>query len=109
MDRQNVTVSAGSARSVGRSPWATTAFQKRAPSMCSGTPWAWAISATWRVYAAVSGWPIEWACVFSMVTRPVIGSWGSFGSRNDASISAGSTVPSGRSSRARTLAPTMTA
>ena len=42
-DRQNVIVSAGSARSVGRTPWATTAFQNRAPSMWSGTPCARAI------------------------------------------------------------------
>ena len=59
--------------------------------------------------SAVSGWPIEWAWVFSMVTRPVIGSCGSFGSRKAASISAGSTVPSGRSSSERMLVPTMTA
>ena len=45
-DRQNVTVSAGSARSVGRTPSATTAFQNRAPSMWSGTPCARAIAAT---------------------------------------------------------------
>ena len=32
------------------------------------------------------------------MTRPVIGSWGSVGSRKAASISAGSSVPSGRSS-----------
>ena len=35
-----------------------------------------------------------------MVIRPVIGSCGSFGSRKAASISAGSMVPSGRSSSA---------
>ena len=34
----------------------------------------------------VSGWPIEWACVFSSAMRPVIGSWRSIGSRNAASI-----------------------
>jgi hypothetical protein len=49
LDRQNVMVSAGSAKSVAGTPRATTAFQKRAPSTCSGTPWEWAISATRRV------------------------------------------------------------
>ena len=50
-DRQNVTVSAGAARSRAVTPvgrWATTAFQNRAPSMWSGTPWRWAIAATSR-------------------------------------------------------------
>ena len=108
-DRQNVTVSAGPDRSVARTPWATTAFQNRAPSTCSGTPWACAIPATRRVYSGVSGWPIEWAWVFSMVTRPLIGSCGSFGSRKAASMASRSIVPSGLSSRDRMLVPTMTA
>ena len=90
-------------------PWATTALKKRAPSTWSGTPRSWAIAATVAVYSTLSGWPIEWAWVFSIVTRPVIGSWGSVGSRNASAISAGSSVPSGRSRRARIEVPTMTA
>ena len=91
------------------SRWLTTASQNRAPSTWSGTPCRVAISATCRVYAGVNGWPIEWACVFSIVMRPVSGSWASDGSRNASSIAARSIVPSGRSSSERMLVPTMTA
>ena len=48
-ERQNVTLSAGPARSIAVTPasrWPTTAFQNRAPSTCSGTPCRGAISAT---------------------------------------------------------------
>ena len=51
-ERQNVTVAAGSTRSRTVTPaarWATTAFQSRAPSMCSGMPCRSAIAATSRV------------------------------------------------------------
>ena len=107
-----MTVVAGSTRSRAVTPssrCATTAFQKRAPSMWSGTPWASAIAATARVYSGVSGWPIEWAWVFSMVMSPLMGSCASFGSRNASSMAPRSIVPSGRSSRERMLVPTMTA
>ena len=109
MDRQNVTLSAGAASSAGVTPSATTALKNRAPSMWSGTPRSWASAATVRVYSTVSGRPPVWALVFSRVTRPVIGSWRSLGSRKAATISAGSRVPSGRSWSARTVAPTTTA
>ena len=39
LDRQNVTVSAGIGQVRRADPRATTAFQNRAPSMWSGTPW----------------------------------------------------------------------
>ncbi len=54
-ERQNVTESAGPASSRGSSSSATTAFQNRAPSMCSGTPPSWAISASSRTYAGADG------------------------------------------------------
>ena len=73
--RQNVSESAGPARSRGVSPNATAALKKRAPSTCSGTPCSWARSATRRVYARSSGWPIESAWVFSSATMPVSGLW----------------------------------
>ena len=104
-----MTESAGPASARPVTPWATTALKKRAPSTWSGTPRSWAIAATVAVYSTLSGWAIEWAWVFSIVTRPVIGSWGSLGSRNASTISAGSSVPSGHSRRARIDVPTITA
>ena len=108
-ERQNVTESAGAARSAGATPSATAALKNRAPSTWSGTPRSWARRAISSVYATVSGWLPEWLWAFSIATRAVIGSWASPGSRNAPATSPGSSVPSGRSRSWRTLAPTTTA
>ena len=50
--------------------------------MWSGTPPSRAMAATRSRYLIGSGWPAEWACVFSRMTRRVMGSWRSSGSRN---------------------------
>ena len=72
-DRQNVTESAGLASSAGRTPRATTALKKRAPSTWSGTPRSWATAAIAAVVATSIGWLPEWLWAFSIATRLVIG------------------------------------
>jgi len=90
-------------------PRATAAFQNRAPSMNSGTPRSWAIAATEATYETGRGWAIEWAWVFSIATRPVIGWWTSRASRKAPRMASRSIRPSGPSSSGRTAAPTTTA
>ncbi len=75
MDRQTVTESTGRANSRAWRPSATAALKRRAPSRWTGTPAAWAASATAAISSGVQQVPPWRLWVFSMQTSPVGGMW----------------------------------
>ena len=79
LERQNVTVSKGSAQTAAGVPVATTAFHRRAPSRCSASPCCFAACATSLSWSSGNTRPPARLCVFSTETIRVGAKWTSSG------------------------------